>query len=109
MVYVSWASHGDKEMYHGWVLGYQTANLTAVPTVFNDTPNATSVGYCRGGIRQSGGAPAFDSAGNMYVITGTGAFDGTSGSATLPTDFSDSYLKLSTPNMGVLDYFTPGK
>jgi hypothetical protein len=107
MVYVSWASHGDQGAYHGWILGYQTANLTAVPTVFNDTPNATSVGYCRGGIWMSGGAPAFDSAGNMYVISGNGAFDGTSGSATLPTDFSDSYLKLSTPNMGVLDYFTP--
>jgi hypothetical protein len=55
----------------------------------------------------SGGAPAFDAAGNMYVITGNGAFNGTSGSATLPTDFGDSYLKLSTPNLGVLDYFTP--
>jgi hypothetical protein len=107
MVYISWASHGDQGAYHGWILGYQTANLTAVPTVFNVTPNATSVGYCRGGIWMSGGAPAFDSAGNMYVMTGNGAFDGTSGSATLPTDFSDSFLKLSTPNMGVLDYFTP--
>jgi hypothetical protein len=43
----------------------------------------------------------------MYVITGNGVFDGTSGSTTLPTDFGDSYLKLSTPNLGVLDYFTP--
>jgi hypothetical protein len=101
MVYVAWASHGDVDPYHGWVLGYQTANLTAVPTVFNATPNALSgAGYCRGGIWMSGGAPAFDAAGNMYVITGNG-------SATLPTDFGDSYLKLSTPNLGVLDYFTP--
>ncbi len=107
MVYIAWASHGDQGVYHGWILGYQTANLTAVPTVFNVTPNATSAGYCRGGIWMSGGAPAFDSAGNMYVISGNGAFDGTSGSATLPTDFSDSYLTRSTPNMGVLDYFTP--
>jgi hypothetical protein len=108
MVYVAWASHGDQGIYHGWILGYQTANLAAVPTVFNVTPNSASgFGYCRGGIWMSGGAPAFDSAGNMYVISGNGAFDGTSGSATLPTDFSDSYIKLSTPNMGVLDYFTP--
>ena len=107
MVYIAWASHGDQGFYHGWILGYQTANLTAVPTVFNVTPNATSAGYCRGGIWMSGGAPAFDSSGNMYVISGNGAFDGTSGSTTLPTDFSDSYLKLSTPNMSVLDYFTP--
>ncbi len=107
VVYISWASHGDQGTYHGWILGYQTANLTAVPTVFNVTPNATSAGYCRGGIWMSGGAPAFDSAGNMYVISGNGAFNGTSGSSTLPTDFSDSYVKLSTPNMAVLDYFTP--
>lgn len=108
MVYVAWASHGDEGTYHGWVLGYQTANLTAVPTVFNATPNtASGFTYCKGGIWMSGGAPAFDAAGNMYVITGNGAFDGTSGSATLPTDFSDSYIKLGTPNLGVLDYFTP--
>jgi hypothetical protein len=108
MVYVSWASHGDQGAYHGWVLGYQTANLAAVPTVFNVTPNtASGFAYCRGGIWMSGGAPAFDAAGNMYVVSGNGAFDGASGSATLPTDFSDSYIKLSTPNLGVLDYFTP--
>jgi hypothetical protein len=108
MVYVSWASHGDNGMYHGWVLGYQTANLAAVPAVFNDTPNKLgTTAYCKGGIWMSGGAPAFDTAGNMYVLTGNGIFDGTSGSATLPTDFSDSYLKLSAPTLGVLDYFTP--
>ena len=107
MVYVSWASHGDQGMYHGWILGYQTANLAAVPTVFNDSPNDTGAGYCKGGIWMSGGAPAFDAAGNMYVITGNGVFDGTSGSSTLPTNFGNSYVKLSTPNLGVLDYFTP--
>ena len=90
MVYISWASHGDQGAYHGWILGYQTANLAAVPTVFNVTPNAApGFAYCRGGIWMSGGAPAFDAAGNMYVVSGNGAFDGTSGSAALPTDFSE--------------------
>jgi hypothetical protein len=108
MVYVAWASHGDKGTYHGWILGYQTANLTVVPTVLNTSPNAVAgLNYCDGGIWMSGGAPAFDSAGNMYVITGNGVFNGASGSATIPTDLGDSYLKLSTPNLGVLDYFTP--
>ncbi|HUE42250.1 MAG TPA: hypothetical protein VMP12_01750 [Candidatus Sulfotelmatobacter sp.] len=102
VVYIAWASHGDRGTYEGWILGYQTANLAAVPSVFVDDPNT-----CQGGIWMSGGAPAFDSAGNMYVISGNGGFNGTSGSATLPTDFGDSYIKLSTPNMGVLDYFTP--
>ncbi len=108
VVYVAWASHGDNGTYHGWVLGYQTGNLAAVPTVFNDTPNtAEGLTYCKGGIWMSGGAPAFDTDGNMYVITGNGVFDGTSGSTTMPTDFSDSYVKLSTPTLSVLDYFTP--
>jgi hypothetical protein len=107
MVYVAWASHGDQHTYHGWVMGFQTANLTAVPTVFNDSPNDTGAGYCEGGIWMSGGAPAFDAAGNMYVISGNGVFDGASGSATLPTDFGDSYIKLSTPNLGVADFFAP--
>ena len=102
MVYVAWASHGDEGTYQGWILGYQTTNLTAVPTVFVDDPNT-----CQGGIWMSGGAPAFDSAGNMYVISGNGGFNGTSGSLTLPTDFGDSYIKLNTPSLAVLDYFTP--
>jgi hypothetical protein len=107
MVYIAWASHGDEGTYHGWVLGYQTANLAAVPMVFNATPNALSgVSYCRGGIWMSGGAPAFDAAGNMYVMTGNGVFNGASGSATLPSDLADSFIKL-TPNLGVSDYFTP--
>ena len=107
MVYIAWASHGDQHTYHGWVMGFQTANLTALPTVFNDTPNDTGAGHCEGGIWMSGGAPAFDSSGNIFVITGNGIFNGTSGSQTLPTDFGDSYIKLSAPNLAVLDYFTP--
>ncbi len=102
MVYIPWGSHGDQGTYEGWILGYQTANLTTVPRVFVDDPNT-----CQGGIWMSGGAPSFDSAGNIYVISGNGGFNGTSGSSTLPTDFGDSYMKLSTPNLGVVDYFTP--
>jgi hypothetical protein len=101
VVYVSWASHGDNGVYHGWVVGYQESNLTAAPSIFNATPNAAeSLSYCRGGIWMSGGAPAADSSNNLYVMTGNGVWDGA-------TDFSDSFLKLSTPGMTVSDYFTP--
>ena len=49
----------------------------------------------------SGGAPAADAAGNLYVITGNGIFDGTSA-------FGDSFLKLSaTSGLAVADWFTP--
>jgi hypothetical protein len=102
VVYVSWASHGDVDPWHGWVVGYSTANLTATPSVFNTTPNtAESLAYCRGGIWMSGGAPAADASNNfLFLATGNGVWDGI-------TDFGDSYLKLSTPALTALDYFTP--
>jgi hypothetical protein len=106
VVYVAWGSHGDQNMYHGWVLGYQTANLTAAPVVYNDTTAALSTPFtpptvaCGGGIWMSGGAPAADANNNLFLITGNGNFDGVA-------DFGDSYLKLSTPALSVLDFFTP--
>ncbi len=100
-----------KGTYHGWVLGYQTANLTlAVPTVFNSTPNtASGFAYCRGGIWMSGGAPAFDAAGNMYVMTGNGAFDGYEWFDDAADRFWRQLLEVehAEPGFSVLDYFTP--
>lgn len=101
VVYVGWASHGDQGAYHGWLVGYKTADLS-ISNIFNATPNtAESLNYCRGGIWMSGGAPAADASSNLYVITGNGVFDGV-------TDYSDSYLKMSTPGLAVTDFFTPG-
>jgi hypothetical protein len=103
-VYVAWASHGDHDPYHGWILGYSTANLA--PTgVFNTSPNAAeNLGYCRAGIWMSGGAPAADSINNtvsLYVLTGNGIWDGT-------TAFGDSVLKLNTSGgLSLADWFTP--
>ena len=101
VVYVAWASHGDQDPYHGWVIGFNPSTL-GVASVFNSSPNAAEgFGYCRGGIWMSGGAPAADSSNNLYVITGNGIFDGVSA-------FGDSFLKLSTSGgLSVADYFTP--
>jgi hypothetical protein len=100
VVYVAWASHGDTAVWHGWVVGFNTSNLS-ISSIWNDTLNAVSgeIG-CRGGIWMSGGAPAIDKDNNLYVLTGNGAFDGTG-------SFGDSFVKLSTPVLGVMDYFTP--
>ena len=99
-VYVAWASHGDIQPYHGWVIGYDAADLTQAPIVFNTTPNGGL-----GGIWMTGTGPAADADGNIYVITGNGTFD-TMGTR---TNYGDSFIKLRTADGGlsVGDFFTP--
>jgi hypothetical protein len=67
IVYIAWASHGDHDPYHGWILGFNASSLSRVSS-FNSSPNAAEgLGYCRGGIWMSGGAPAADAAGNLLL------------------------------------------
>ena len=101
-VYVSWAAHEDESPYHGWVLGYNAANLSQQSAVYNSTANGGL-----GGIWMGGGGPAVDADGNLYVSTGNGLFDGNLN--TVPnTDFGDSVLKLDTSSgLTLSDWFTP--
>lgn len=106
VVYVTWASHEDEDPYHGWIIGFSTSTLALVTNaVFNTTPNTVgSATYARGGIWMSGGAPAVDSGGYLYCITGNGTFDASSSGS----NYGDSILKLSTTSgLSVSDYFTP--
>jgi hypothetical protein len=104
IVYLAWASHEDDGPYHGWVVGYNAANLAAGPVkVFNTAPNAGGVG-----IWQSGGALSADPQGNIYFAVGNGfdgpnpAFDPTHG------NYSESVVKLSTTGpLTVAGSFTP--
>jgi hypothetical protein len=105
VVYVSWASHGDNDPYHGWVMGFTAGNLAIAPVVWNSTPNSVA-GFpqSRGGIWMSGGAPAADSSNNLYFLTGNGSFDADSGGS----NYGDSTVKLSTTSgLSVTGYFTP--
>ncbi|MBA2392516.1 MAG: RICIN domain-containing protein [Ktedonobacteraceae bacterium] len=101
-VYISWASFGDTDPYHGWIIGYHytgSALQQVSSAAYNDTPNGSE-----GGIWMSGGGPAADSSGNMYLITGNGTYDLNSGGP----DAGDSFLKMSTQSgLSVSDYFTP--
>ncbi|TMH43804.1 MAG: hypothetical protein E6H56_02840 [Betaproteobacteria bacterium] len=98
-VYVAWASHGDQDPYHGWVIGFSAADLTQAPVLFNTTPDGI-----RGGIWMTGTGPAADGGGNIYVISGNGTFD----TAAPRTNYSDSFIKLSTATgLSVADFFTP--
>jgi hypothetical protein len=96
VVYFGFGSHGDFQPYHGWLLGYNATTLQRVVTV-NATPNGEG-----GGIWQSGGGLAIDSAGNFDFATGDGTFSKNTGGI----DYGNSFLKFN-PASGVLDYFTP--
>ncbi|MGA9679792.1 MAG: hypothetical protein WBR28_32465 [Mycobacterium sp.] len=86
----------------GWLIAVDTTTLTVAATW---TSTARGSG---GGIWHSGGGPAADSQGDIYVITGNGDFDGV-------IDFGESIVKLRyTPagsagpgSLAVVDWWTP--
>ena len=84
----------------GWLLAYD-AHTLAQKAVFNTSPNLNGEGPYgdNGGIWMGGAGPAADTAGNIYVTTGNGPWDG-------KTAFGDSVLKFS-PTLQLEDYFTP--
>jgi outer membrane protein assembly factor BamB len=93
MVYVGYASHCDRDPYHGFLMAYDAKNLSQI-TVLNTSPTGSEAS-----IWQSGQGPAVDQDGNIYVVTGNGSWDGVH-------NFSESFLKLS-PRLKLLDWFTP--
>jgi len=108
-VYVAFAAHEDATPYHGWLFGYNAADLSQLPSVFNTTPNGGL-----GGIWAAGGAPAIDASGDIYVTTGNGIFD--ANSTTVPfNDYGDSILRLhpfsgstsNGSNLNLAGWFTP--
>ena len=96
VVYIGFASHGDNQPYHGWVLGYNATTLQQV-MAYAATPDNEG-----GGIWHSGGGLAADAAGSVYFVTGDGTFNANTGGR----DYGDSFVKLN-PSSAVLDYFTP--
>ena len=92
-IIITWTSHEDIQPYHGLMMAYNATTLARV-AVFNDTPTGS-----QGGIWQQGRAPAVDSSGNVYVITGNGTWDGS-------RNFGQSFLKLNS-SLSLLDWFTP--
>jgi hypothetical protein len=103
VIYTTWASHCDAHPYTSWIIGYSAATLTQA-SVLNLTPNGSM-----GAIWMSGGGPAADTAGNIYLMNGNGTFDDTLDVNGFPShgDFGNCFLKLSTTNgLAVADYFT---
>jgi len=98
-LYIAFASYCDNTPYHGWVFAYDAQTLNQI-ALFNTTPNGGL-----GGIWQSGGGPAADANGNVFVMTGNGTFDGPSPGGN--NDFGDSFLRLAPRALTQSDFFTP--
>ena len=97
IVYITWASHCDWTPYHGWIIGYNATNLNMPPISTNASPSGSQAG-----IWMSNNGPAADAAGNVYLSTGNGTFDGVS-------NFGESFLKLTNRNgvLAISSWFTP--
>ena len=105
-IYTSWTSHCDAPPYYGWIIAYSESTL-ARTAVLNVAANSGGEGPA---IWMSGGGPAADSGGNVYLLTANGAFDTTLDANGFPSggDYGNSFLKLSTAGgtLTVADYFS---
>jgi len=98
VVYVSFGSHCDQGLYHGWIMGYRADTLEQV-AVYNNTPNASGASFWG-----AGAGPAADAAGNVFAVSANGEFDQSNSTP----DLGDSVVKLLPANgLSVADYFTP--
>jgi hypothetical protein len=105
VIYTTWTSHCDAPPYGGWIIAYSQSTLASAGAL-NVAANSNS----GPAIWMSGGGPAVDSAGNIYLLTANGAFETTMDAQGFPNqqDFGNSFLKISPAGsgLGVLDYFT---
>ena len=98
-VYMAFASHCDREPFHGWILGYDAATMRQ-SAVYNDTVNGES-----GGIWQSGMGLSADASGDLYYASGNGTFD----PMATPPQLGNSAVRLrrTGASLTVVDWFTP--
>ncbi|HXC09645.1 MAG TPA: PQQ-binding-like beta-propeller repeat protein [Steroidobacteraceae bacterium] len=105
-LYTNWTSHCDIAPYFGWIIAYSETTLSRT-AVLNVAPNSGGAGPA---IWMSGGGPAVDAAGNIYLLTANGVFETTLDANGFPQgqDYGNSFLKLSTAGgtLAVADYFT---
>jgi PQQ enzyme repeat len=110
VIYTTWTSHCDGGAYGGWVMAYNESTL-AQSGVLNVAVGANGSSFATQGpaIWMSGGGPAADSAGNVYLLTANGLFDTTLNASGFPSggDYGNSFLKISTSAgaLAVADYF----
>jgi uncharacterized protein (TIGR03437 family) len=97
VVYIAFGSHNDSGRFHGWLMGYNAANIQQQTSVLLTSPRGWG-----SSIWQGGRGPAADAQGNIYVATGNGSYDGA-------VNWGMSVMKVD-PSSGtptVTDWFTP--
>ncbi len=92
-IYFSVASHCDISPWKGLTFAYNASSLSQVG-VFNASPDDNG-----NGTWQAGNGDAADPAGNIYVVSGNGNWDGA-------TNFGETMLKTS-PTLALEDWHTP--
>jgi hypothetical protein len=98
-VYPCFGSIADISPWAGWCMAYNKATLAQTAIIAFATASG-SLGYVGAAIWHSGGAPAVDSSGNIYVMTGNGYWDGTG-------NYGQSFVKLNPSTLAVIDFATP--
>lgn len=79
----------------GFVQSFNARDLSQRLAVFQSTPTGR-----KGGIWQAGRGIASDQAGNIYIATAGGSYDGI-------TNFGSSVLKFAPRSLQLADWFTP--
>ena len=105
-VYAGFGSHcdGDRSVSRGWLLGWNSASLTPLPSnQLFDTQATSQRSIFLSSIWMSGYGLAADDSGNLLLVTGnsdSGTYDGV-------TNLQESVAKVSPDLSSVLDLFTP--
>ncbi len=103
-IYLGFGSHCDYGLTtnSGWLMRYAESNLAQL-AAFNTIEDGVSAGGTElGSIWGAGFGPSADAAGNIYTVTGNGAFDASSGGH----NYGMSVLKFSpTLAGGPTDWF----
>ena len=112
IIYTAWASHCDIAPYTGWIIGYHLHSLAQVKVLNvdpNGLPNSPFLPDGSGNsFWGSGAGLSVDDKGFLYGLTANGPFGGLAVNGFPGNgDYGDTFLKLSTQPLNVVDYFTP--
>jgi hypothetical protein len=112
VVYTAWASHCDIAPYTGWIIGYHAHSLTQVRVLNvdpNGLPQSTFLPDGSGNsFWGSGAGLSVDNNGFLYGLSANGPFGAPLVNGFPKNgDYGDTFLKLSSQNLNVVDYFTP--